>query len=194
MVRKRTRPAKRSVRTKANTNGKKSAPAARELESLYLGLVKQFYEEPDLGGTEKVASRLEKVLASSPEFSGSIRGEEVRSLIAELRGDLAEATRCREAEIRKILELHARTANTAHWKLVSRQYDFSDVSDRLDLLAILYDAQGQLDRAISVLLESRLYCESHQFPFDAQDLLDEFTKARAGATGRKKVRPASRKR
>ena len=124
---------------------------------------------------------METLLADSSEFSSSIRGEEIRSLIAELRGDLAEAARSREAEIRKILELHALAANTANWSYVSSQYDFSAVSDRLDLLATLYDALGQLDRAIATLLESKNYCQSHSIPFDAQDLLEELTQARNGA-------------
>ena len=181
------------MRTKVNRNGTGSIPAPREFESLYLSLVKLFYEKDDRKGTEKIASRLEEVLAVSPDYSASIRGEEIRSLIAEFRGDFAEAARSREAEIRKILELHALTANTDNWKFVSRQYDFSDVSDRLDLLAILYDNQGELDRAISTLWESRHYCESHRIPFDAQDFLEELEQARTAVKDRKKTRAASRK-
>jgi hypothetical protein len=148
------------------------------VESLYLSLVKSFYDEGDRKQAAKVASRLEKVLVVSPDISSSIRGEEIRALIAEARGDYAEAARSREAEIRKILQLHALAANSPSWKYVSRQYDFSDVSDRLDLLATLYDAQGELDRAIATLLESKHYCESHQIPFDGQDLLDEMERGR----------------
>ena len=177
--------------TTANRNGTKPPPAARKFESLYLSLVKLFYEKNDRKQTEKVALRLEKLLAASPEYSSSIRGEEIRSLIAEFRGDFAEAARSREAEIRKILELHALAASTESWEYVARQYDFSDVSDRLDLLAMVYDAQGELDRAISTLVESKHYCESHRIPFDAQDLLDELGQARAGATGRTRVRTVS---
>ena len=181
------------MRTKTNRNGTGSVPAPQEFESLYLSLVKLFYDKDDRKATEKIASRLEQVLAASPDYSASIRGEEIRSLIAEFRGDFAEAARSREAEIRKILELHALTANTDGWKYVSRQYDFSDVSDRLDLLAILYDTQGELDRAISTLWESRNYCESHQIPFDAQDLLEELEHSRTAAKDRKKTRAAAPK-
>ncbi len=147
-----------------------------------LRLVNLFYGKDDRRGSEKIALRLERALAASPDYSGSIRGEEIRSLIAELRGDFAEAARSREAEIRKILELHTLTANTEDWNYVSRQYDFSDVGDRLDLLAILYDNQGELERAISTLVESRHYCESHRIDFDAQDLLEELEQARAVAS------------
>jgi hypothetical protein len=180
------------MRTKANRNGTGLLPAAGEFESLYLSLVKLFYEKVDRKQTQKIASRLERLLAASPEYSGSIRGEEIRSLIAEFHGDFAEAARSREAEIRKILELHALTANTENWKYVARQYDYSDVSDRLDLLAILYDTQGELDRAISTLLESEHYCQSHRIPFDAQDLLEELRQARTGATDRAQTQTVSR--
>jgi hypothetical protein len=111
---------------------------------------------------------LEKALNASPEYAASIRGEEVRSIIAEFREDLVGAIHSREAEIRKILELHALAAHTRNWDYVCRQYDFSDVSDRLDLLAILYDAQGDRDRATAILVESKQYCESHRIPFDGQ--------------------------
>jgi hypothetical protein len=62
---------------------------------------------------------------------------------------------------------------------VSRKYDFDDVSDRLNLLAILYDEQGELERAIAVLMESKQYCASHNIPFDALDLLEELELDRA---------------
>ncbi len=167
------------MNTKANGDGTEPVPGARELESLYLKLVTLLYQKNDREQALEVASRLERALAVSPDYAASIRGEEVRSLIAELRGDFAEAARCREAEIRKILELHTLAVNTEHWKYVSRQYDFSDLSDRLDLLAILYDTQGEMDRALATLLESKHYCESHRIPFDAQDLLKELSETRA---------------
>jgi hypothetical protein len=176
--------------TRTNRNSNKSVPSPQELDLLYLRLVKLFYEKGDRKEAQTVVSHLKRVLAASPDYSSSIRGKEIRSLIAEFRGDFVEAARSREAEIRKILELHTLTANTEHWKYVSQQYDFSDVSDRLDLLAILYDTKGELDRAIATLLESKHYCESHRIPFDAQDLLEELGQAR---TARMTVREVRRR-
>jgi hypothetical protein len=149
------------------------------IDALYPKLLNVFYRKLDQKQAEKTAALLETALAASPDHSQSIRGEEIRSIIAEVRGDFAEAARSREAEIRKILQLHALSVNTESWEYVSRQYDFSDVSDRLDLLASLYDAQGEIERAIFTLLESKSYCEAHQIPFDAQDLLDELERSRA---------------
>jgi hypothetical protein len=160
------------------SNGINVSPSAGDFESLYLELLERYYEEGNREQARKVASRLEKSLAASPEYAYSIRGEEVRSIIAELRDDLSEAIKSREAEIRKILELHTRTLKTANWEYVSQRYGFGDVSDRLDLLAILYDKQGELDRAIAILLESKQYCEANAVPFDAHDLLDELKQAK----------------
>ena len=167
------------MRSKVRRKGTKTPRRAEALESLYLDFIKKFYEDQDHQTAEKLAVRLEKELDKSPDHAASIRGEEIRSLIAELRGELTDAIRSREAEIRRILELHAAAANTPDWTFVSQQYDFSDVSDRLDLLAMLYDQHGDSDRAVATLIESKRYCEAHRIPFDSQDLLDELEQSRS---------------
>ncbi len=164
------------MKTKSIRNVTKEA-VPLEIDALYCKLLNVFYQKEDRSHAQKLAALLETAMEASPDESDSIRGEGIRALIAEVRGDYAEAARSREAEVRKILELHSLAANTPNWRYISRQYDFSDVSDRLDLLATLYDSQGELDRAIATLLESKRYCESHQIPFDGQDLLDEMEKA-----------------
>ena len=161
-------------RVRRNRNPPPSA--ADKIERLYVKLLRAFYEKPNRKQALAVAAQLEKALAAQPEFEESIRAEEIRSLLAELHGDLTAAARCREAEIRKILELHSQAVNTASWARVLRQYSFVDVADRLDLLAALYDKQGDTDRAIATLRESKQWCESHQVPFDGQNLLDELLK------------------
>ena len=176
----------------APIKGVKADPPSGDLESLYLDLLKRYYEEGDRVRASEVADRLEQALAASPEYAHSIRGEEVRSIIAELHDDLPRAIQSREAEIRKILELHERALNTQSWASVSRLYDYSDVSDRLDLLAILYDKQGEFDRAVAILLESKAYCQAHAIPFDSQDLLDELEHAKR--VGQKRGRGQQRRR
>src|SRR4051812_12653142 len=112
--------------SKAPTKRTTPSPPPGDFESLYLELLKYFYEEGNRDRARTVATQLEASLEASPDFSHSIRGEEVRSIIAELRGDLPKAIQSREAEIRKILELQERTSNTQSWKYVSRLYDYSD--------------------------------------------------------------------
>jgi hypothetical protein len=175
---------------KARRNGSAPVPESGDIDFLYHEFLTLFYELGNRPRARTLAARLEAALAASPADAQSIRGEEIRSLIAELRGDYAEAARCREVDIRKILELHTLAANTPHWPAVARQYDFADVSDRLDLLATLYDRQGDVDRAIAILMESKQYCEAHHVPFDGQDLLDELTGAKRGTAA---VKSAARR-
>jgi hypothetical protein len=174
--------------SKVRTTSRKAASSRTDFDELYLDLITRFYEEEDLERARKAAGLIEKFLDGSPSVAGSIRGEEVRSLIAELRGNLSEAIQSREAEIRKILELHTLAANTANWKTVSKQYDFGDVSDRLDLLAGLYDSLGQKERAIAVLLESKAYCTAHGIPFDSEDMLLELGQALRGSSQKRVLR------
>jgi hypothetical protein len=173
--------------------GDKSGAAGETVEALYAQLLTAFYENGNRAQARTVASRLDKALAASPDAADSIRAEEIRSLIAELRGDLRQAVESREAEIRKILELHTLTVRRPSWDYLVRRYDFSDVSDRLDLLAALYDRQGDVDRAIATLHESKQYCQAHQVPFDGQDLLQELEYGRTAMNARRartKVAPA----
>jgi hypothetical protein len=167
--------------SKARRAPRKAIDGAEDVEALYLEFLRFFYQAGDREQAAKIAPRLEEALRSQPDVSRSIRGEEVRSLLAELRGDLVEAIRCRESEIRKILELHGLALNRPAWAYVVRQYDYGDVSDRLDLLAGLYAEQGDLEWAIKVLEESKQFCEAHNIPFDGQDLLDQFAQARVAA-------------
>jgi hypothetical protein len=163
-------------------NRQKAASNEDAVEPLYYRFVEQFYEKENREEAVKLAVRLEAALAAAPEYEGSIRAEEIRSLIAELRGDYAEAARSREAEIRKILELHSLNVNTPGWEYVARQYDFGDVSDRLDILATLYESLGDRERAVDVLMESKQYCEARGIPFDGQDILEELERTQEAET------------
>jgi hypothetical protein len=177
---------------KTRMNGTNAASSHQDVETLYLKLLKRYYEEGDREKAKPLADEIEALLAASPVEAHSIRGEEIRSIIADLRGNLAAAIQSREAEIRKILELQTRTLNTPHWSFISQHYGFSDVSDRLDLLAILYDQSGELDRAIATLQESKDYCALHSIEFDAQDLLTELLQSRSAAATRAKRRLVKR--
>jgi hypothetical protein len=158
-----------------------SSEQADDVEALYLELLRLFYKAEDRERAREPAARLEALLSDRPDVAGSIRGEEILSLIAELKGDLPEATRYRESEIRKILELHSFAWGKPYWDYVIRQYNYGDVSDRLDLLAELYADQGDWGRAIATLEESKAYCQAHGIEFDGEDLLAEFRQAKETA-------------
>jgi hypothetical protein len=158
-----------------------SLEATDGVESLYQQLLQAFYGKPNRVQAKEIAERLEAVLATRRDVSDSIRGDEVRAILAELRGDLEEAVRSRRREIRKIRQLHEMASGKPGWEYVLQQYDYSDLSDRLDLLAINYAEQGDLDRAVRVLRKSKKICETHHIPFGGKCLLSEYEQARRSA-------------
>ncbi|MBO0698428.1 MAG: hypothetical protein J2P46_08545 [Zavarzinella sp.] len=185
--------------SRVQRNGRTPRAGDDGVEALYHEFLDAFYRNGNRERALALAPRLEAAVLAAPAAGESIRAEEIRSLIAELNGDFVAAARSREAEIRKILELHTLAVNTPNWPAVSRQYDFTDVSDRLDLLAVLYDRQGDTDWAVAVLHESRRYCEAHGVPFDGADILNELERARrpakraAGARKRSPAIPAAKR-
>jgi hypothetical protein len=172
---------------------KRKAPANRrqfhhpwdEVGYLYDKLVYWLYDRADARRALPYADRLEKVLARVPHADEAIWPQECRSLIAEARGDLAQAVRHRENEVRLIRRLHEIAAGTPGQDFIGDRYDVDDVSDRLDLLAILYHDAGHLDRAIRTLEESKRLCERHRMPFQGPDLLRDYRREeKARAIGR----------
>lgn len=118
------------------------------------------------------ARRLKRLLKRADPHGESILGQECRCLICEVEGDSAGAIRHREDEIRKIRRLHVVTPKE-QWDYACSGYDYDDLSDRLDLLALLYDGIGQTGRAIRILRESKALCAKHGIPFDGEDILQE---------------------
>jgi hypothetical protein len=142
-----------------------------DVEELYLELVRALYEDEYEGASHQLADRAAELLAKRPDVAESIRGEELRALVAEARRDLEEAIRRREAEVRKILDLHDMTRGTPGWDYVIQRYDYTDISDRLDLIAELYAEWGNPARAIETLEQSLAFCNAHNIRFEGADLL-----------------------
>jgi hypothetical protein len=151
----------------------RSGDKASRLKKLHLELLTALYEDEDIERARSIGDRLEVLLSKNAKFAGSILIDEIHSLIAESRGDWGEAIRCREREIRKILELHNLATTKQDRPYVLGQYDHSDVSDRLDLLAMLYADQGDLGQAVETLKDSRSYCSAHDVSFDGHELLND---------------------
>jgi tetratricopeptide (TPR) repeat protein len=143
-----------------------------QVEYLYNKLLHWFYGEEAPARARPYAERLKRLLRKNDAKQESILGQECRSLIYELEGDLEAAIRHRENEIRKIRRLHEITPKK-DWDWVCQRYEYEDLSDRLDLLALLYDANGQTKRALELLGESKALCERHGLPFDGADILEE---------------------
>jgi hypothetical protein len=87
---------------------------------------------------------------------------------------LSKAIQYREAEIKLIKRLWEISRGTPGEEFVFQQYDVSDLSDRYDLLAILYHDAGNLDKAIQILRESEQLCKENGIRFDGKDLLRDY--------------------
>jgi tetratricopeptide (TPR) repeat protein len=153
-----------------------------EIDYLYMKILHWFYGEGNRRKAMPFCARLEALLEKTPDAHEAILGEECWSLICELRGDLAGAIAYREREIELIKRLHRISVNTPGRDIVLREYGYSDLSDRFDLLAILYHDAGNLSKAIQVLKESRRLCQRHGIAFDGEDLLRDYL-AEAAANG-----------
>ena len=149
-----------------------------DLEELYLDFLRFFYADENIPESRRIAKKIEMQLAQRFDLAGSIRGDELRSLIADLNGDIESAIKHRHNEIRRIFELHSLTKGTPGWDYVFKKYNYSDIGDRIELLADLYARSGDFDHAINLLYESQTYCASHDLVFDAKDMLDDLHERR----------------
>jgi hypothetical protein len=144
-----------------------------EIDYLYHKLLYWFYKRKDQRRPKPFCDRLERLLDEFCTDDHVIVPEECRSLICEIRGDLSGAIEHRENEIRLIKRLHRISQNTPSHDFALSQYDYSDLSDRLDLLAILYHEAGKPKRAIRALEESKKLCATHGIKFAGQELMRE---------------------
>lgn len=120
------------------------------------------------------ADHLAVLLAKVDPDEKCIFGQECRSLVCEARGDFCGAIRHRRKEIRFIRRLRKISRGKPYESVALSGYDYGDESDRLDLLAILYEAAGDREKAIRTLQESKRLCRRHGVEFDAQDVLDDY--------------------
>jgi hypothetical protein len=114
-----------------------------------------------------------------PDHQG-IFGEECWSLAREAQGDLPAAIKHRENEIRLIRQLHEMNRQGVVSSAALEGYGHEDLSDRLDLLAVLYHANGGVEKALKMLRESKGICEEHGARFDGADLLRDYEREKNG--------------
>ncbi|HMC64179.1 MAG TPA: hypothetical protein VKI65_04505 [Gemmataceae bacterium] len=162
------------MKTKSAATRRNFRSAWDEIVYLYDKLLYWFYDRQDPRRARPLAQRLERLLRKADPAHDAILGEECWSLIYELEGDLRNAIKHRENEIRMMKRLHAISRNTPAEGYVLQQRGYDDLSDRLDLLAILYHDYGDLDKAIRTLEESQRLCKRHGIEFDGKDLLRDY--------------------
>jgi tetratricopeptide (TPR) repeat protein len=169
-----------------------------DIRENYGQLLHWFYEQENRVRARPFAARLERLLKKVSPHHETVLGEECWSLIYELKGNYPEAIKYRENEIRLIERLQQLAVGRPNGHIVLRRYDYADLADRLELLAVLYNHAGALDKAVSVLQECERVCERNKIAFDAQELLEsylaEIAERRAKAAKRKKARRPQRRR
>lgn len=142
---------------------------------LYDQLSKALDKHPGSARTLDLANRLEAALFQSGEAdAGAIFAEECRSLVAEAKGDLQNAIKHREEEIRRIRRLHDISRGTPTEPFAFDQYSYSDLCDALGMLAVLYHENGDVQKAVRLLEEARQICRERGIDFDAEDILREY--------------------
>jgi hypothetical protein len=162
------------MKTEPPPGRRKFADARDHMEYLYHKLLYWLYEREDRARARTFAKRLAQVVSNASPGHDAIFPEECWSLICEARADLPGAIKHRELEIRLIKRLHAISRTAPQQEDVLRLYGHDDLSERLDLLAVLYHDGGNVDKAISTLHESRQLCEKYGVKFDGEDILQEY--------------------
>lgn len=142
-----------------------------EIVFLYYEIIDWWYGNKK--GWEKYVpkhiKRLKSLLRKVAFKHEAIRGEECWSLIYEFEGDLQKAILYRESEIhlmKKLLKL-------PESKTIKDIIYYSDVHDRLILLALLYDKLDNGKKALKALEEAKKIAKKNNFKFEAQDLMNE---------------------
>jgi tetratricopeptide (TPR) repeat protein len=162
------------MKTKPPPDRRKFADAWDEIGYLHSKLLYWLYQRAEPEKARPYAERLEPLLPKADPDHKAIFGEECRSLACEAKGDLQEAIKHRENEISLIHRLYHVAEGTPYEDDLLRDYGDDDLSDRLDLLATLYHDNGQFDKAIETLRESKELCKRHGIPFDGEDLLRDY--------------------
>lgn len=173
------------MKAKPPPGRRKFADVSEEMQYLYDKLLYWLYQRQDARRGRRFSDRLARVLVKANPEPESIFSAECRSLVHEAKGDLAKAIEHRVEGIRRIRQLHDIPQDTPQKEYIFRLYGYDDLSDRLDLLAVLYHDSGQLDKALATLVESKRLCKQHGIPFDGEDLMKEYQEEkRAAANGR----------
>jgi tetratricopeptide (TPR) repeat protein len=146
----------------------------REIDDTYHQLLHWYYDRQNPQKARPIARRLKRLLSEISSDEQTILSESAWALVLECKGDLRGAIQHRENEIRLMKRLLQISLKAPDPKAILKHYDYSDLRDRLDLLAILYHDAGNLEQALKVLRQSKALCEKQGIPFDGKNLLDDY--------------------
>jgi tetratricopeptide (TPR) repeat protein len=167
------------MKAKAPPDRRKFATTWDEIGYLYDKLLYWLYQRQEVERARPYAERLERLLPTADARHEAIRGEECWSLVYETKGDVHKAIKHRLNEIRLIRRLHRISRHAPNERVMLKAYGYDDLSDRLDLLAVLYHNSGDSESALRSLQESRQLCKQHGIKFDGDDILQEYLAERS---------------
>ena len=174
------------MKVKAPKARRKFADTWDEIGYLYDKLLYWLYQQAaDAAKARPYAERLELLLPKATPKHEAIFGEECWSLVYEARNDLPKAIKHRENEIRLIRRVHEISRGTPQQDIIFRLHSYADLSDRLDLLAVLYYTNGNLDKMLGTIHESKRICEEHGVKFDGEDILQEYLEEKKNSQAEK---------
>lgn len=168
------------MKAKPRIHRRRFAQNWREVDYLYHKVLYWLYERQSVQKARPYAERLERLLSKLDPHHEAILGEECWSLVYETKRDLRRAIEHRENEIRLMRRLHEISPQPIDRSVLLEGRRYDDLRDRLDLLASLYHENGDLQRAIAILHESKQLCAKHRLRFDGRGMLKEYL-AEAGA-------------
>jgi tetratricopeptide (TPR) repeat protein len=157
---------------------------ATDLGKVYDRLVGCLYERQNAARARRYAKRLKQLVKAFDPNAESAYAQECLSLTFEAEGDREQAIRHRKNEIALIRRLHelAHGPDAAHTDYILGQYSYADLRDRLELLAMLYHDNGDINNAINMLEEAKELSLDHGIPFDSEDLIRQYMDERPSKT------------
>jgi hypothetical protein len=173
------------MKTKPPRDRRKFANEWDEIEYLRDKLLYWLHGRAAAEKARPFADRLAQLLPKADPNREAILGEECWSLVCEAKGDLPDAIQHRANEICLIRRLHEISRNAPYEAFALQGYGHDILRDHLVLLARLYHAARQPDRALATLGEAKRVCQQHGIAFGADDLMQECQKEKqATANGR----------
>ncbi|HEV2950368.1 MAG TPA: hypothetical protein VGX70_23510 [Gemmataceae bacterium] len=169
------------MRTKISAASPQRSRNWQDIDDLYRHLLCWHYDRQNTRKARQLAGRLKRHLLATSSDEHTILGEGAWALVLECLGDLPGAIKHREKEIQLIKRLLQISSKSPNPKVILKYYDYSDLSDRLDLLAILYHDTGNLDQALKILRQSKQICEKHEIAFDGKNLWKDYLAETNGA-------------
>ena len=140
-------------------NRNKFSGLADEADYLYDKAGFWMYERDDYRRAERFVKRLKKILATWNIDSNLVPYAEAKALIADFDGDIRGEIRYTKQKIGLLLRLLCISPKID-------AYDWSDVLDEMEILALLLEENAQRVEALKMVDECKAFARQHKLKFD----------------------------